>query len=35
MELNKNIKKFFGYFKNDLLKKISKIFIKMFDCCRE
>ena len=35
MELNKNIKKLINYLKNDLLKQISKVFIKMFDCCRE
>ncbi len=35
MELSEKIKEFFSYLKNDLLKKISKMFIKMFDCCRE
>lgn len=35
MELNKNIKKLIDYLKNDILRQIGKIFVKLFDCCRE
>ena len=35
MELKKKIGEFLTFLKNDLLRKISKMFIKMFDCCRE
>lgn len=31
----KKIKEFFAYFRNDLMKKISKMFVRMFDCCKD
>jgi len=35
MKLNKIVKGFVDYLKNDLLKQINKVFVKMFECCRE
>ncbi len=35
MKLNKIIKEFVDYLKNDLLKQINKTIVKMFECCRE
>ena len=35
MKLNKIIKEFVDYLKNDLLKQINKIIVKIFECCKE
>ncbi len=35
MKLNKIIKGFVDYLKNDLVRQINKAIVKMFECCRE
>ena len=35
MNLNKAIKNFLDYLKNDLLKQINKTIVKIFECCRD
>lgn len=35
MKLNKIIKGFVDYLKNDLLKQINKTIVKIFECCKE
>ncbi|EKE15282.1 MAG: hypothetical protein ACD_12C00093G0003 [uncultured bacterium] len=35
MKLNKMIKEFVNYLKNDLLKQINRTIVKIFECCKE
>jgi hypothetical protein len=35
MNIEKIIKEFFDYLKNDLLKQINKGIVKIFECCKE